>query len=262
MTKLISSQKKNKDLMTQLIEKQEEDFLLRRLIQDAAEQLKKEGRKLTSAQVVQSHIKTVNRKDVELKVVKDVLKKDLDMTFGKARDQAININSTRNVLLRQAWALRFLKPDLNKKVILNVDESWIAQTDYRRMMWRVKGESASLPKKTMTPRISFTLAIDTEGHVYYSLSQANNNSETTSVFLKELAGLLDKSRKGWRKNTVVLIDNAPYHTSKETKKTLAQLKIPTMYLAPYSFDVAPCELYFALFKSKELNPENLATGKR
>ena len=82
-----------------------------------------------------------------------------------------------------------------------------------------------------------------------------------SVFLKELAGLLDRTRKGWRKNTVVLLDNAPYHASKETLAVLKSLKVPTMFLAPYSFDVAPCELYFARFKSKDINPEGLATGK-
>ena len=129
-------------------------------------------------------------------------------------------------------------------------------------MWRVKGKSDSLPKKAVNPRISFTLAIDNEGCVFYSLSQVNNNSDTMSIFMKELVDMLDKTRKGWRKNTIILLDNAPYHTSKETRKVLGSLNIPTMFLAPYSFDVAPCELYFALFKSKDLNQSGLSTGKR
>ena len=82
-----------------------------------------------------------------------------------------------------------------------------------------------------------------------------------SIFMKELALQLDRTRKGWRKNTVVLLDNAPYHASKETLAVLKNLKVPTMFLAPYSFDVAPCELYFARFKSKDINPEGLSTGK-
>ena len=128
-------------------------------------------------------------------------------------------------------------------------------------MWHEKGKSCSLPKKALNPRISLTLAIDTQGAVFYSMTQSNNNSDTMSVFLKELAGTLDRTRRGWRKTTVVLLDNAPYHASKETLAVLKRLKVPTMFLAPYSFDVAPCELYFARFKSKDINPEGLATGK-
>ena len=59
-----------------------------------------------------------------------------------------------------------------------------------------------------------------------------------------------------------MIDNAPYHTSKETLKTLEKLRIPTMFLAPYSYDVAPCELFFAMFKKVDLNPDNLSLGKK
>ena len=184
------------------------------------------------------------------------------MSYTKAKDQAVNINSARSVLLRQAWARRFLQPDLNNKIFLNFDETWLPQTDFRRTMWREKGKSCSLPKKALNPRISFTLAIDTQGAVFYSLSQANNNSDTMGVFLKELADMLDRTRRGWRKNTVVLLDNAPYHTSKETMAVLQRLRVPTMFFAPYSFDVAPCELYFALFKSKDINPEGIPTGKK
>ena len=129
------------------------------------------------------------------------------------------------------------------------------------MTWRKKGKSSSLPKKALNPRISLTVAVDTQGAVFYSVSQANNNSDTMSVFLKELTDKLDRARRGWRKNTVLLLDNAPYHASSETLDVLKSLKVPTMFLAPYSFDVAPCELYFALFKSKDINPEGLATGK-
>ena len=106
-----------------------------------------------------------------------------------------------------------------------------------------------MPKKALTPRISMFAAIDTDGNLYYSVSQANNNSQTMSIFMQELCAILDNHRKGWRKNTLVIIDNAPYHISKEAMQMFEQLKVPLMFLAPYSFDVAPCELLFAHFKS-------------
>ena len=41
-----------------------------------------------------------------------------------------------------------------------------------------------------------------------------------------------------------------------------QQRIPVMFLAPYSYDVAPCELFFAMFKKVDINPEKLPTTKK
>ena len=118
------------------------------------------------AKRIQSQVLEDHEEKVGLRLVRDVLKKDFDMSYAKAKDQAVNINSNRNVLLRQAWARRFLQPDLNNKIFLNVDESWIGQSDFRRTMWHEKGKSGSLPKKALNPRISLTVGVDTEGAVF------------------------------------------------------------------------------------------------
>ena len=40
------------------------------------------------------------------------------------------------------------------------------------------------------------------------------------------------------------------------------LNVPIMFTAPYSYDCCPCELFFALLKSTDINPEKAATGKK
>ena len=72
--------------------------------------------------------------------------------------------------LRQAWAMRFMQKDIQDKVIINIDETWLGATDYRRMMWGVRGTSNSLQKKQLTPRISMIVAIDTSGNSYFTLN--------------------------------------------------------------------------------------------
>jgi hypothetical protein len=109
-----------------------------------------------------------------------------------------------------------MRKDIQNKVIVNIDESWLDRMDYRRMSWSAVGKKNSSSIKALTPRISLMVALDTAGNVYYSLSQSNNNSQTMSVFFKELCSVLDAQRKGWRSKTVVLLDNAPYHTSNDT----------------------------------------------
>ena len=69
-----------------------------------------------------------------------------------------------------------------KKVVINVDETWLDHTDFRRKKWTKRGSKSTLPRKALQPRISLIAGVDSEGHVYYSVSQANNNSDTMGVF--------------------------------------------------------------------------------
>ena len=92
------------------------------------------------------------------------------------------------------------------------------------------------------------LALDTRGEVFLSLSQSNTNTSTLKLFFKEFTELLDKKRPKWRDSHVIMIDNAPYHCSKQTLEYMEDQRIPLMFLGPYSYDVAPCELFFARFK--------------
>ena len=73
---------------------------------------------------------------------------------------------------------------------------------------------------------------------------------------------MDAENAEWRTEKVVLLDNGSWHKSKEAQKTLAELEIPTMYLGPYSFDVAPCETFFSLLKRGQLNSINATLNKR
>ena len=62
--------------------------------------------------------------------------------------------------------------------------------------------------------------IDTKGEVYYSLVQANSNSQVMGIFFHHLVAKLDGLRPSWRLETQVLLDNAPYHRSAATLKLL------------------------------------------
>ena len=81
------------------------------------------------------------------------------------------------------------------------------------------------------------------------------------LFFHSLARTLDKERTDWRKDTVLLLDNAPYHTGVSTLKLFEKLKLPILFPAPHSYDAAPCELFLTSFKAKDVNPRKLKTGK-
>ena len=61
---------------------------------------------------------------------------------------------------------------------------------------------------------------------------------------------------------MVVLDNAKYHCSQSTLKIFDTLDIPVLYTGPYSFSAVACELWFAAFKSQDINPRKLPIGKR
>lgn len=135
-------------------------------------------------------------------------------------------------------------------------------SDFRRMKWRIKGTTYSVPSIQLVPRISMIVGLDTLGNVYLSLTQSNSNSQVMDIFFRYLDQKLEKERKGWKKNTVVIIDNAPYHTSEATLKSFENMKLPIMFTGPHSYDASPCELFFTQFKSVDINPRHLPMGKK
>ena len=98
--------------------------------------------------------------------------------------------------------------------------------------------------------------------MFLSLSIVNTDEDSFRLFISKLAAKLNSERPGWKKDTIVLMDNASYHTSDLTREYFAHLGIRTMYTAPYSYQAAPVEMFFAAFKSKNINTRMESTGKR
>jgi hypothetical protein len=42
---------------------------------------------------------------------------------------------------------------------------------------------------------------------------------------------------------------------------LERLRVPITMMGPYSYDAAPCELFFAAFKRADVNPAKVPLGK-
>jgi transposase len=76
------------------------------------------------------------------------------------------------------------------------------------------------------------------------------------LFLIKLSNYLDEISPKWRSNTIIMVDNAPYHRSKMMMGKYPLLKIPIMFLGPYQFKLAPVELMFSYIKNRDLNPLN------
>ena len=68
------------------------------------------------------------------------------------------------------------------------------------------------------------------------------------MLLSWLAQVFTQEEKDWRSNTVFLLDGASYHRAESTKAHFKRLGVDVVLSAAYSYDAAPCELFFAYFK--------------
>ena len=80
-------------------------------------------------------------------IVAAVMKENMGMRYRRIKQISMKQNSEQNLLLRQQWALIYMGLDNSKKIILNIDESWLDRMDYRRMKWRPYGSTNSVAKK-------------------------------------------------------------------------------------------------------------------
>jgi hypothetical protein len=158
--------------------------------------------------------------------------------------------------------LKLLEVLANGYKVINIDETFITETFFTRRKWHRRGQSNSVGVKSVTPRINLITAIDNFGQVYHSMLQVNGDETVMKVYLTHLVKILDSKNPNWRQNTILLLDGARSHFSEECVKFMKSMDLPVMTTAPYSYDACPCELWFSMLKSVNLNANNLGTGKK
>ena len=88
-----------------------------------------------------------------------------------------------------------------KKRIINVDESWVPESNYNRSMWYPKYTPCTITDKFMSPRLALIAALDTDGNVYFSLTHANTDSDVMILFLLGLVNKLNQESPDWISNS-------------------------------------------------------------
>ena len=184
------------------------------------------------------------------------------MSYRIARRLPEKTNDTRSLVLRQQYALSLLPLLRDGTRIINIDESWINETNFTRQQWCPAQTPSTITMSPVTHRLSLIAALDTGGNVFFSLTQANTDQNIMLAFLTHLIVKLDQELGAWRDDTIFLLDNAKYHKGAEIRSYIRKLKIDIMWSAPYSFSTAPIENVFAHLKLGELNQKGHPNGKK
>ena len=217
---------------------------------------------IVNAQTVVDFAKKTENLDITPEQAKTVMKDELGLCYRMSKKIPVQANEKRCLVLRQQYALVML-PLLEKGTrILNIDESWLNETNFVRKIWCPPQSPATVQSRPISYRIALIAALDTEGCIYYSLTQANTDQNVMLVYLQYLVEQLDLSRPSWRDETVLLLDGARYHTGSKVREYLRKLDLQVIWSAPYSYSTAPIEMVFGNLKFGELNVDKKATGKK
>ena len=194
--------------------------------------------------------------------LREIMRCELGLRYKKFKQLAPQTNRLRNLVCRQQYAIKMLEVLASGRRVINVDESWLNTMAFRRHSWTKVGKSNARPTKELSTRVAILAAIDNRGKAFISLGTSNTDSSVMLAFFSELCASLDCEDSSWREHSVVLLDNASYHRSAEVRAGIKKLGMPTIYSGPYCYVSAPVELYFALLKRGDMNPERLQLGKR
>ena len=110
------------------------------------------------------------------------MRRDLGLRYKKVKQLAPQTNRLKNLVCRQRYALKMLEALASGKRVINVDESWINTTAFKRHSWTKAGKGNARPTKELSTRVAILAAIDNRGKAYLSLSTANTDSSVMLAF--------------------------------------------------------------------------------
>ena len=143
---------------------------------------------------------------VNVKAVRDVLKQDHKLSYRKIKRVPFQGNSERCKVLRSLYAQKMLPIYETSQRVINIDESWLNEADFRGRRWKGRGMLNTASDKVFSQKINIIAAIASDGDMWVTLTTCNTNSEVMMLFITRLASELTKQRKDWRNDTVFLLD--------------------------------------------------------
>jgi transposase len=194
----------------------------------------------------------------EVKVSKDTVwrrLRDAGLTYQKPERQYFEIDEEA----RQAW-LRTDVPKIRKivrkfrAILYFQDESNVSLTAFLGKTWAICGQTPRVPVTGKRGGVSAMSALSGQGRLLFKLFDKRIASGEIIYFL----GQMLKFHK--RRHLVVVMDQAPPHTSKKTRAYVeAQPRLHVFHLPKYSPDWNPDEKVWNHLKHQELKAHKAKT---
>ena len=116
--------------------------------------------------------------------------------------------------------------------------------------WLPRGVTSSIINQIHSGSKSLITAFWSDGEYVGALLDETVNSDWFQLFLWIIKYFLKLRKIDTFEDSVIMLDNASYHSSSITKEAIKKLGMNVCFLPPYSPVLAPVEQFFKLLKAK------------
>jgi hypothetical protein len=186
----------------------------------------------------------------------------LTKKLGYRYKNAIYIDSRKNLPLNKTYRYFYLRKFFefidNNQDIISIDETGLNNTCKIRKDWVKTKTNRVLYSNSNWPNISLTIAISPRGLVGFSIREKTNNQFTFLYFIQQTIKSFSRSLDSQLKEPVIVLDNAPFHTTDLCKQAMKDMGARALFTAPYSPQTNPIEYLFNDLK-QSIRKENILT---
>ena len=185
-----------------------------------------------------------------LRMIRRIMKNDLNLTFKKSLTRPNNVDFNRVKALRSMFWVDFADLLKGKSLIINIDEWTISRSTKSNYSWSIKGGNKEAKNSPFIGSLSIILAILSNGNWFLLATDNTINSNILCHFIKKMEYWVFKNNIFGYEKALWILDNCPSHKSKFAYKTLKNTNFRIHFLPAYSPDLAPVEMCFAYLKRK------------
>ena len=172
---LVKDAQRNPDKAALLKKKQEESKQIQEAVKTVVAHMLEMSIPIVKADTVVEAVRRDNGLIVTAQQVRTIMRDQMGLGYRLIKKVPVQGNSERCLVLRQQYAMKMIPLLQEGKHIINIDESWLNETNFTHQMWCPPQTPATISLKPISHRLALIAALDTEGGIYYSLTQANTD---------------------------------------------------------------------------------------
>lgn len=196
------------------------------------------------------YVKKKMKINVSYKLVRCLLKKDMNLTYKKCK-YSNYVNEYKLKLQTIEFHSLFKKHYNNNNLVVSIDEIGFSKRLNPLYSWSSKGKTKYIKNKIESVKnrnTSVCSCITSDGDIKYEISNKPFNRELFLSFLQNL---------DFPKGTILLIDNVSFHHSKIVKEYINEKGWISLYTPPYSPWYNPIENIFGIIKNRYRKNKNI-----
>ena len=114
---------------------------------------------IQSARAIREHVNQQHGMTVSTRIVLAMLKGQFKLSYRKVKKVSLSGNSEYNRVRRMLYARKMLELYGEGVHVVNIDESWLPESDFSRRNWDRRGDSHSLPANPLGRKVNMIAAV-------------------------------------------------------------------------------------------------------